>query len=153
MEELVELLLKNNYTIAAAESCTGGLLAACIISVPGSSNVLKQSFVTYSEEAKIKYAHVKRETIDKYGVVSEEVALEMAKGIKDEANSNIGIGITGYAGPTGDNVGFVCFGIAINDESFSYEMFFKGSRNDIRSQAVEFALSEVINLLIERDSK
>lgn len=149
MEELVELLISKGYTISAAESCTGGLLAAAIVSVANASNVLKQSFVTYSEEAKMKYAHVKRETIDEFGVVSEEVALEMAKGVKLESNSNVGVGITGYAGPAGDNVGFVCFGLAINDISYSYEMFFKGSRNEIRSDAVAF----IVNKLIDELSK
>ena len=144
MEELVSLLQERKYTISMAESCTGGLLAACIVSVPDASKVFNQSFVTYTEEAKIKYAHVKRETIDKYGVVSEEVALEMAKGVKLESNSNVGIGITGYAGPSGDNVGLVCFGLVINNDAYAYEMWFKGSRNEIRAQAVEFIVSETI---------
>ena len=147
MEELVSLLQKHKYTISMAESCTGGLLAACIVSVPDASKVFNQSFVTYTEEAKIKYAHVKRETIDKYGVVSEEVALEMAKGVKLESNSNVGIGITGYAGPSGDNVGLVCFGLVINNDFYAYEMWFKGSRNEIRAQAVEFIVSEAIEKL------
>lgn len=149
MELLVDLLKSHNYTISCAESCTGGLLAACIVSVADASKVFNQSFVTYTEEAKIKYAHVKRETIDKYGVVSEEVALEMAKGVQKESNSNVGIGITGYAGPTGDNVGLVCFGLVINNESYSYETWFKGSRNDIRAEAVEFIVSKTIKKLEE----
>jgi PncC family amidohydrolase len=149
MEELVDLLLKHKYTISMAESCTGGLLAACIVSIPDASKVFEQSFVTYTEEAKIKYAHVKDETIKKYGVVSEEVALEMAKGVKKESKSNVGIGITGYAGPTGDNVGLVCFGLAINNDSYAYEMWFKGSRNEIRAEAVEFIIRKTIEKLKE----
>lgn len=149
MEELVDLLQKHKYTISMAESCTGGLLAACIVSVPDASKVFNQSFVTYTEEAKMKYAHVKEDTIKKYGVVSEEVALEMAKGVVKESNSNVGIGITGYAGPTGDNVGLVCFGLVINKESFAYEMWFKGSRNEIRAEAVEFIIRKTIEKLKE----
>ena len=80
---------------------------------------------------------------------AEEVALEMAKGVKIESNSNVGIGITGYAGPTGDNVGLVCFGLAINDETYSYEMWFSGSRNDIRAQAVEYIVRKTIDKLKE----
>ena len=147
MEELVELLQKHKFTISMAESCTGGLLAACIVSVPDASKVFNQSFVTYTEEAKMKYAHVKKETIDKYSVVSEEVALEMAKGVCLESNSNVGIGITGYAGPTGDNVGLVCFGLVINNNEFVYEMWFNGSRNEIRAQAVEFIVRKTIEKL------
>lgn len=149
MEELVSLLQKHKYTISMAESCTGGLLAACIVSVPDASKVFNQSFVTYTEEAKMKYAHVKKETIEKYGVVSEEVAYEMAIGVKKESNSNVGIGITGYAGPAGDNVGLVCFGLAINNEAYAYEMWFKGSRNDIRAEAVEFIVRKAIEKLNE----
>ena len=149
MEELVDLLKKHNYTISMAESCTGGLLAACIVSVADASTVFKQSFVTYSNEAKMKYVHVKEETINYHGVVSEEVALEMAIGAKKEANSNVGIGITGYAGPTGDNVGLVCFGLVINDETYAYEIWFNGSRNEIRAQAVEFIVSKTIEKLKE----
>ena len=149
MEELVDLLRRKNMTISFAESCTGGLLAACIVSVPDASKVFNQSFVTYTEEAKIKYAHVSPKTIEKFSVVSEEVALEMAKGVKIESNSNVGIGITGYAGPSGDNVGLVCFGLAINDETYSYEMWFSGSRNDIRAQAVEYIVRKTIDKLKE----
>ena len=149
MEELVDLLRRKNMTISMAESCTGGLLAACIVSVADASKVFNQSFVTYTKEAKMKYAHVKEETIDKYSIVSEEVALEMAKGVQKESNSNVGIGITGYAGPSGDNVGLVCFGLAINDEAYSYEMWFSGSRNEIRAQAVEYIVSKTIAKLKE----
>ena len=149
MEELVELLQKHKYTISMAESCTGGLLAACIVSVPDASKVFNQSFVTYTEEAKMKYAHVKKETIDKYSVVSEEVAIEMARGVKLESNSNVGIGITGYAGPTGDNVGLVCFGLVINNQEYAYETWFKGSRNEIRAEACEFIVRKTIEKLKE----
>ena len=149
MEELVNLLRRKNMTISMAESCTGGLLAACIVSVADASKVFNQSFVTYTEEAKMKYAHVRKETIDKYSVVSEEVALEMAKGVKLESNSNVGIGITGYAGPTGDNVGLVCFGLVINDLEYVYEMWFNGSRNEIRAEAVEFIVRKTIEKLKE----
>ena len=149
MEELVDLLRRKNMTISFAESCTGGLLAACIVSVPDASKVFNQSFVTYTEEAKMKYAHVREETINKYGVVSEEVALEMAKGVQKESNSNVGIGITGYAGPKGDNVGLVCFGLAIDNEYYSYEMIFAGDRNDIRAQAVEYIVRKTIDKLKE----
>lgn len=149
MEELVELLQKHKYTISMAESCTGGLLAACIVSVPDASKVFNQSFVTYTIEAKMKYAHVRKETIDKYSVVSEEVALEMAKGVKLESNSNVGIGITGYAGPSGDNVGLVCFGLVINDNEYVYEMWFNGTRNEIRAEAVEFIVRKTIEKLKE----
>lgn len=148
MEKLVKKLIEKKYTISLAESCTGGLLASSIVSIPDASKVFKQSFVTYGDEAKIKYAHVNKETIDKNGVVSTEVALEMACGVADESDSNVGVGITGFAGPNGENVGLVCFGISINNKRNSYKEVFSGTRNEIRNKAVLFIL-EKLNYLID----
>lgn len=147
MKELVDKLINNNLTISFAESCTGGLLASSIVSVPDASKVFKQSFVTYCNEAKIKYAHVKKETIEKYGVVSTEVALEMACGAAYEANSNIGVGITGFAGPLGENIGLVCFGVYINNKKTSYKEVFDGTRNEIRDKAVLFIIEKLNSLI------
>lgn len=98
VNELVELLKKNNLTIATAESCTGGLLASKITSIPGSSGVFQYGFVTYSEEAKKKLIGVKDETLRKHSVYSAEVAKEMAIGAMNQSGADFGIGITGVAG-------------------------------------------------------
>ncbi|MBR2137985.1 MAG: nicotinamide-nucleotide amidohydrolase family protein [Bacilli bacterium] len=94
MKEIVELLKEKNKTISTMESCTGGFIASSITDIEGSSEILKFSAVTYSNEYKIKMG-VKKETIDEYSVYSIEVAKEMSKQISDFAGSNYGIGITG----------------------------------------------------------
>lgn len=147
---LVDKLIALNYTIASAESCTGGMFASTIVNVENASKVIKSSVVTYSNEAKIKYCNVKQETIDKYGVVSVEVAKEMATGIKLECNSNIAVSFTGFAGPVGDNkapAGTVCIGIVINDNIYLYNKQFDGDRFAIRRQSVEFVIEELLKLL------
>lgn len=145
MQELVNKLICLNYTIAAAESCTGGMFASRIVDIADASKVLKASFVTYAVEAKEKYAHVNLETVKEYGVVSEEVAGEMAKGVAKEANAQVGVGITGYAGP-GEKAGLVCFGIYYK-KLYTFRRTFGGSRNEVRKKAVDFIVNELLNLL------
>lgn len=94
---LVELLLKNNMTISFAESCTGGMLASTLINVSGSSNVINESYVTYSEEAKMRILGVSKETLNKYTVYSSEVAEEMAEGLKKVTHANVCASVTGKA--------------------------------------------------------
>ncbi len=150
-EELVKLLKEKKYKIVSAESCTGGLFASTLIDIPSASSVLEESYVTYSQEAKIKICGVKEETITKNGIVSEEVAFEMANGIAKRTNSNIGVGITGYAGPTGGTiekpVGTVCFGFYINGKTYTYTRLFKGNRNQIRRKSVNFAIIMLLKLI------
>ena len=100
-EILVNKLIEKQYKIATAESCTGGLLAASIVDVANASKVLDMSFVTYSNESKIELLGVSENLIKEFGVVSEEVALKMAYGVSKKANANVGVGISGIAGPTG----------------------------------------------------
>ena len=94
---LVELLLKKNMTISFAESCTGGMLASTLINVSGSSNVINESYVTYSEEAKMRILGVSKETLNKYTVYSSEVAEEMAEGLKKVTQANVCASVTGKA--------------------------------------------------------
>ena len=151
-ELLVNILIKKGYTIAFAESCTGGLCAASLISVANASSVLNESFVTYANEAKIKYLNVNATTIDKFGVVSEEVAKEMAEGVAKAANSNVGVGVSGIAGPTGGTkdkpVGMVCFGFTINGKTITKAQYFgEIGRNNVRNKSVEFVFETLIELL------
>ncbi len=107
-------------TIATAESCTGGLLAHRLTNVSGSSEYILGGIVSYSNDVKIEKVGVKKKTIIDYGAVSEQTAGEMAKGIQDKFQTDIGIGITGIAGPTGGTdekpVGLVYIGLAIKDK-------------------------------------
>lgn len=152
--KVVDLLIKNNFRISFAESCTGGLAAASIVSVPDASKVLDISFVTYANEAKMQYLNVNADTIDKHGVVSEEVAREMADGVAKAAGSEVGIGITGIAGPGGGTkrkpVGMVCFGICINGATKTYTRQFGSiGRNEVRAASVDFILSTLYDVLTD----
>lgn len=143
-ESVVALLKEKKYTLTAAESCTGGLFMSSIINVSGASDIIKQGYVTYSEEAKMSLLGVKRETLDAFGVVSEEVAREMAIGAAKLAHANVSVGITGFAGPSGGTietpVGTVCIGLFINETVYSKRYVFTGNRKNVREQSVVSAL-------------
>lgn len=118
LEEVVaKLLIEKKLTISTAESCTGGMIASTLINYPGISEVLLEGAVTYSNEAKHKRLGVKNETLDKYGAVSEETAMEMAIGIAKTAGTDVSIVTTGIAGPGGGTkekpVGLVYVGIYV----------------------------------------
>lgn len=151
-EQVVEKLIEKNYKISFAESCTGGLCCGTIVNVTNASKVLDMSFVTYANEAKIKLLGVKADTILANGVVSEEVAYEMAQGVARTAGSEVGVGITGVAGPGGGTpkkpVGMVCFGFCINGETTVFtKQFGEIGRNQVRKSSVEFVLGTLLELL------
>ena len=134
-------------TISTAESCTGGMIASKLIEVPGISKNFIESIVSYSNEAKIKRLKVKKETLEKYGAVSEEVAREMLAGL----NTDIGISTTGIAGPGGGSkdkpVGLVYIGIKVKDEVKVFKRELKGDRNKIRQRAMMHALYNLLKIL------
>lgn len=151
-EIVVNKLIEKGYKISFAESCTGGLCCGKLVDVSNASKVLDMSFVTYANEAKISLIGVNDTTIEKYGVVSEEVASEMAKGVANTANSNVGVGITGVAGPTGGTdkkpVGMVCFGFCIDGNVKTYTMQFGDiGRNKVRAKSVNFVFNTLDELL------
>lgn len=151
-ETIMALLAEKNYTIATAESCTGGLVASTLINCSGISSFLAESIVTYSNEAKIKYLGVQEETLSRYGAVSRQVAKEMAEGIKRNAKSKIGLATTGIAGPDGGSVekpvGLVYLGIALPRETYTYELRLDGTRQEIREKAVRHILYELYKQLV-----
>lgn len=149
---VVNKLIEQGYHIACAESCTGGLLCGRIVDVPNASAVLDCSFVTYANEAKIKYLGVKPETIAEYGVVSEAVAGQMASGVAAESGAQVGVATSGIAGPTGGTatkpVGMVCFGFIINGQVTTATQYFGDiGRNSVREAAVQYALERLAELL------
>ncbi|MBQ6065541.1 MAG: CinA family protein [Clostridia bacterium] len=151
-QKLADLLIERNMTVCAAESCTGGAFAAGVVSVPDASRVLEYSFVTYSEAAKHELVGVPTETIDTYGVVSEEVARAMARGAAAAGHADVGVGITGFAGPSGGTekapVGTVCFGFCLKGDCRVYRKRFVGlPRNEVRARAVDFAADKLTELL------
>ena len=157
-EEKVYLYLKENgYHISFAESCTGGLACARLVSVSGSSSVLNESYITYANESKIKLLGVNKETINTYGVVSEEVAREMAYGVARVSGAEIGIGITGIAGPNGGTeakpVGTVCFGVYLNGTLDSKTINFgQIGRDEIRNGAAAY-IFKALDYLFHRDER
>ena len=146
-EEVIALLKKQGRKIAAAESITGGLIAATLINVAGASYVIDESFVTYSNEAKQRRLGVKEETLKNYGAVSEQTAFEMAAGICAATGADVGIAVTGIAGPDGGTpqkpVGLVYVGRSIDGKVDVIELRLKGSRQEIRDMVVNHALNFV----------
>jgi PncC family amidohydrolase len=150
--ELVELLKKKGLTISTAESVTGGKLISAIIDIPGASNITEQSYIVYSNRAKVEVLGVRPETIDRFGVVSEEVAIEMARNLKRLTKSNVVVSTTGEAGPSlgseGVQVGTVCIGIIIDSKEYIYKKFFTEDRIGIIDNAVTFIVNELIFKLV-----
>lgn len=139
--------------MATAESCTGGLIAAALTDVPGSSAVVDRGFVTYSNEAKMEQLGVPADLIETYGAVSAPIAKAMAAGALVHSAADIAISVTGIAGPGGGNidkpVGLVWFGVADRQTLARAErrVFARGSRSFVRAKAVETALHLVLSQL------
>ena len=142
-----DLLIKNNLKISTAESCTGGMIASRLVSVPGISDVFLEGAVTYAYEAKVRTLNVKEETLKKYGAVSEETAREMAEGMAKRTGSDIAVVTTGIAGPGGGTeekpVGLVYIGLYYKDEVYVYKNVFNGNRQKVRTKATVTALDMV----------
>jgi nicotinamide-nucleotide amidase len=146
LEEVVgKLLLKKGWTLALAESCTGGFISHRITRVAGSSAYFKGGAVTYSDESKIRFLGVKKTTLEQYGAVSRQTALEMARGIMQEAVADIGLSVTGIAGPAGGSaekpVGTVWVGISYLNESDARLFRFQGDRERVITGASQAALN------------
>lgn len=149
---VVNLLISKEWHISFAESCTGGLAVARLVSVPDASMVLDASVVTYANSAKIHYLNVSSETIDSFGVVSEKVAAEMAEGVAKQNSAQVGVGISGIAGPGGATptkpVGMVCFGFYINGAIYTFTRNFGNiGRNNVRVASVEFVYQQLTKFL------
>lgn len=143
-ERLVEELLKRNWLVTTVESCTGGMVSSRIVNVPGASDVLKEAYVTYCDEAKMKLAGVRKETLEKYTAVSSRTAEEMALGGLAAAKADMALSVTGLAGPGGGTeerpVGLVYVGCAVHGQAVVEELHLSGDRQTIREQAAEAAL-------------
>lgn len=152
---LGEFLRKKGLTLAAAESCTGGLLSSMITDVPGSSDYFTGSIVAYSNEVKKKSLGVKAATLKKYGAVSVATVEEMAAGVKKKLGSDIGVAVTGIAGPGGGSVkkpvGTVFIGVALKDTVFVKKFLFKGERTKIKKSSALGALGMLLWALKRAD--
>lgn len=142
-KEIVEKLRELGKTMTTVESCTGGMIAAAITSVSGSSAVFQQGYVTYCDQAKHKLVGVKKKTLKKHTAVSEQVAAQMALGGAKEAKADCCVSVTGYAGPpsgNGEEVGLVYIGCCVKKKVKVKELHLEGNREEIRNQAREEAL-------------
>jgi len=153
-EVVVKLLIEKGITIAVAESCTGGMISARIVNVPGVSKVFKEGIIAYSNESKIKRLNISEETLKKYGAVSKECALEMARNVALISGADIGLSSTGIAGPEGGTsdkpVGLVYLGLYMNGVKNYKELKLSGDRNRIRLyttiNALDFLRRHILNL-------
>ncbi len=148
MEEVVgHLLLEKNLSISVAESCTGGLIGHRLTSVPGSSSYFHGGVVVYSNQSKVDLLRVDPRTLETHGAVSERTVEEMARGVKDRIKTDLGLAVTGIAGPDGGTrqkpVGTVHVGLAAREKTFSREYRFWGNRGQVKLNSSMMALDWV----------
>ncbi|MFI3213270.1 MAG: CinA family protein [Eubacteriales bacterium] len=152
-ESVVSLLKENKLTIATAESCTGGMLGARLIDVPGVSEVFIVGHITYANEAKMEVLGVLEESLLQYGAVSTVVAKEMVEGLIQSSHGKVGISITGIAGPGGGTaekpVGTVFMGCHVCGKTTVKGYLFTGNRATIREKAVQEALILLQQCILE----
>lgn len=144
LQQILQHLTQHKQTVSTAESCTGGLLAGELTRLSGSSAIFSHGFVTYSNAAKHELLGVKNETLQQFGAVSQQTVAEMAHGALQKAQADYALAISGIAGPTGGTadkpVGTVCFGLATKNQTQTQTKHFSGSRDEVRQQAVDYAL-------------
>ena len=145
------LFNERGLSIATAESCTGGLLSHILTGVSGSSGYFIGGVIAYSNHIKELFLGVSENTLIGFGAVSEQTAIEMAKGISEKFNTSIGISTTGIAGPSGGTlekpVGLVWIGIHYQNETQAFECHFKGERNAVKAATVKEILTRLLNIL------
>lgn len=150
-ESLGAALKARGFVLALAESCTGGMVAQAITSVAGSSAWFDRGFVTYSNQAKMDMLGVNKQTLLKFGAVSEQTAAEMAQGALRFSLADISASITGIAGPDGGTaekpVGIVCFGFALKNSVKTSIQHFVGNRESVRQQASVYAIFQLTELM------
>jgi len=151
-EALLSACRAKGVKLATAESCTGGLIAAALTAIAGSSDVVDRGFVTYSNEAKHEMLGVPMELIARHGVVSEAVARAMAEGALARSRAGIAVSVTGIAGPGGGSagkpVGLVCFGLAQRGAPVASDSrIFPGDRTAVRAATVAYAFALILTRL------
>ena len=153
LEDTGFLLKKKGWTISVAESCTGGLIGSLLTSVAGSSDYFAGGIIAYSNEVKKNLLSVSPQTLDEFGAVSEETVREMNRGVKELLKTDVGISVSGIAGPTGGSknkpVGTIVLGVDIPRKIITNILHLKGDRNKIRERAATEALKTLKNLLEE----
>ena len=150
-----QMLCAKGYTISCAESCTGGLLTSTLTDVPGSAAYVMGSVVSYSNDVKSRILHVAEETLAAHGAVSPETARAMAEGVRNLMQTDVGVGITGIAGPGGGSpekpVGLVYIAVSTLGKTSVEKNVFSGVRAEIKRAAVNKALAMVQEMIREMD--
>lgn len=156
-EALVALLKERKVTAVTAESCTGGMIAARIVNVPGASSVFPGGAVTYATEVKESLLGVRHESVERYTVVSAQVAREMALGAVARFGADFAVSITGFAGPGGGTetipVGRVYVGCAYGEEAEAFEFTFDGGRDAVRQKGADAALACLYQFVLKKIDK
>ena len=152
LEKVSKKLHENNLSLVSAESCTGGWVAKQLTDLSGSSAIFDRGFVTYSNQSKQDMLGVSNETLEHYGAVSEQVVIAMVEGALENSQASIALSISGIAGPDGGTVdkpvGTVCFGwMKRGEKAIANTQLLLGDRDQIRKQAVDFSLSELIKII------
>ncbi len=152
-ERIVEILLREGMRVATAESCTGGLVAATLVDVPGMSGVFEEGYITYANKAKERLLGVRKETLSSFGAVSEQTAREMAEGAAKAAGADCAVVTTGIAGPDGGTpekpVGLVYIGCYVKGKTTVKKCLFTGTRRAVRESAAREALEFLLKRLEE----
>lgn len=152
---LGRLLIENGLWLAVAESCTGGMLGHLITNVPGSSSYFKGGVIAYANEIKMGILGVSTETLDSYGAVSEQTVLEMAKGVRAALEADIGLSVSGIAGPDGGTeakpVGTVWIGLSTPKWEKAEVFLFSGDRQSVKEQAAQSAIAMAIHYISKED--
>ena len=154
-EEVINKLIASNYTLSCAESLTGGKFASTITSYSGVSKFFLGGVVSYANRIKNEVLNVSLNTLNTYGAVSKETALEMVLGVKKLYKSDIALSFTGNAGPSsmeGKEKGLVYIGLIYLHKLYVYEKHFNGDREEVRNACVDFAFEKIYNFLQGNDS-
>ena len=151
IDKIVSNLINKNISIAVAESCTGGLIAHTLTKYSGISKIFSTGIVCYSNQTKVKYLSISKKTLNKFGAVSEEIALEMIKNLYKKEKSQICISTTGIAGPKGGSkakpVGLVFVGLRYKNKEYVFKKNFKGTRLDIQRKTKKFVFNQIKSLI------
>ena len=152
IDKIISRLIKKKLSISIAESCTGGLIASNITKINGASKIFSYGIISYSNKSKIKYLSVSRKTLNKYGAVSSNVALEMINGLYKKEKTIITISTTGIAGPNGGTkekpVGLVYVGLKKGSKTIIKKNLFKSKKRvSIQKATVNQALKMILNIL------
>lgn len=151
---LAQLLRNNHLWLGVAESCTGGLLSHRITSIPGASEYFKGGVISYSNEVKMGVLGVASATLDEFGAVSEQTVLEMAAGARNVLQADIGLSVSGIAGPGGGTiekpVGTTWIGLSTEDRESAVKFLFSGSRFEIIKQAADAVMQLAADYLTDR---